>query len=417
MSVDKTIAIIGGGAAGFFSAICAAQLAERNGLSIDIRIFESTGQYLKKVKISGGGRCNVTHNCFDVKAFCENYPRGSRELLSPMQRFQAKDTVAWFKKAGINLVAEVDGRMFPDTNSSQTIIDCYQNLIEKYQIKLIPNSPVKAIDPISPHKLKLKFRDQESITADAVLIATGSSPAGYRLAESVGHTISERAPSLFSFIINDPLISELQGLSFLNASLKLALPGQKTFKQKGAVLITHWGLSGPAILKLSAWAAREMKRADYNGTLTINWLGTENSSDVENILTQLKIKNSKSYLKNVYPEILPKRFWQNLLDKLSIDGDKQWGNVAKKELSTICQGLVASQLKIVGQNRYKDEFVECGGVALPEIVFKTMESKICPGLHFAGEILDVDGITGGFNFQNAWTTGWVAAQHMVIDKK
>jgi hypothetical protein len=413
MSAHKAIAIIGGGAAGFFSAINAAQLAKKKGLSLDIRILESSRHYLKKVKISGGGRCNVTHHCFDVKTFCQNYPRGSRELLSPMQRFQAEDTVEWFKKAGVQLVAEADGRMFPDTNSSQTIIDCYLNLAKQFQIQLMPNSTVKAIEPLESRQLKLNIRGKESFTADAVLVATGSSPAGYRLAESLGHTITELAPSLFSFKIKDPLISGLQGLSFLEATLKLTLPDKKIFKQTGPVLITHWGLSGPAILKLSAWAAREMKRANYNGTLTVNWMGTENLSDVENKLKRMKEKNLKSYLKNIYPNNLPKRFWLNLLDKYSIDRDKQWAKISNKELSKICHGLVASQLTILGQNRYKDEFVECGGVTLSEVDFKTMESKVCPGLHFAGEILDVDGITGGFNFQNAWTTGWVAAQHMV----
>jgi predicted Rossmann fold flavoprotein len=413
MSATKTIAIIGGGAAGFFSAICAAQLARQKGIAVDIRILESTKQYLKKVKISGGGRCNVTHNCFDAKIFCQNYPRGSRELLSPMQRFQAKDTVEWFKKAGVQLVAEADGRMFPDTNSSATIVDCYLELAEKFKIKLMPNSAVTAIETLSPHQLKLHIRNQESFTADAVLVATGSAPSGYRLAESVGHTITDLAPSLFSFKIRDPLITGLQGLSFSDATLKLSLPGRKVFKQKGPVLITHWGLSGPAILKLSAWGAREMKQANYDGTLTVNWMGAEKSGDVENRLKRMKEENLKSYLKNVYPQNLPKRFWLNVLDKHSIDRDKQWAKISNKELGKICHALVASQLNISGQNRYKDEFVECGGVALPEVDFKTMESKVCPGLYFAGEILDVDGITGGFNFQHAWTTGWIAAQHMV----
>jgi predicted Rossmann fold flavoprotein len=413
MSATKVIAIIGGGAAGFFAAINAAQLAKQKGFALDIRILESTGQYLKKVRISGGGRCNVTHHCFDVKMFCQNYPRGSRELLSPMQRFQARDTVKWFKQEGVRLIAEADGRMFPDTNSSATIIDCYLNLAKKFQIKLIPNSTVKAIETLTPHQLKLKIRDKESFTVDAVLMATGSASGGYRLAESLGHTITELAPSLFSFKIKDPLISGLQGLSFLDTTLKLSLPGQKLFKQKGPLLITHWGCSGPAILKLSAWAAREMKQANYHGTLTVNWMGTDKPGDVENKLKLMKEKNIKSYLKNVYPKNLPKRFWLNILDKYSIDQDKQWAKISKKELTTICRALVASQLKISGQNRYKDEFVECGGVALSEVNFKTMESKLFPRLYFAGEILDVDGITGGFNFQNAWTTGWIAAQHMV----
>ena len=413
MSATKTIVIIGGGAAGFFSAINAAQLAKQKGLSVDIRILEASGQVLKKVKVSGGGRCNVTHHCFDVKIFCQNYPRGSRELLSPMQRFQAKDTVEWFKKAGVRLVAEADGRMFPDTNSSQTIIDCYLDLAKQFKIQLMTNNPVTAIEPLPSRQLKLHIRGKESFIADSVLVATGSSPAGYRLAESLGHTITELAPSLFSFKIKDPLISGLQGLSFSDATLKLTLPGKKTFRQTGPVLITHWGLSGPAILKLSAWAAREMKHANYNGTLTVNWMGTDKSSDVGNRLKQMKEENLKSYLKNSYPENLPKRFWLNLLDKHSIDRDKQWAKTSNKELSKICHGLVATQLNILGQNRFKDEFVECGGVTLSEVNFKTMQSKVCPGLHFAGELLDVDGITGGFNFQNAWTTGWVAAQHMV----
>ena len=412
MGLSKSIAVIGGGAAGFFSAICTAQLAQQKGLSPDIRIFEASEHVLKKVRISGGGRCNVTHNCFDVKLFCKNYPRGSRELLSPMQRFQASDTVEWFKNAGVQLVAEPDGRMFPDTNSSETIIDCFFNLIEKHKIKLITNCPVKSIEAVSPNRFKLKTGDKNSLTADAVLVATGS--GGYHLPESLGHSISERAPSLFSFIIQDTLISGLKGLSFSDASLKLTLPGKKVFKQRGPVLIKHWGLSGPAILKLSAWSAREIKQSAYNGISTINRMGAENSNDVENRLNRMKSGNLKSYLKNVYPENLPKRFWLSLLDKYSIDQDKQWAQISKKEVAQLCQALVASQLNISGQNRFKDEFVECGGVALHEIDFKTMESKICPGLFFAGEIIDVDGITGGFNFQNAWTTGWVAAQHMTL---
>ena len=235
MSLNKSIAVIGGGAAGFFSAICTAQLAQQKGLSPDIRIFEASEHVLKKVRISGGGRCNVTHNCFDVKLFCKNYPRGSRELLSPMQRFQASDTVEWFKNSGVQLVAEPDGRMFPDTNSSETIIDCFFNLIEKHKIKLITNCPVKSIEAVAPNRFKLKTGDKNSLTADAVLLATGS--GGYHLPESLGHSISERAPSLFSFIIKDALISGLKGLSFSDASLKLSLPGKKVFKQTGPILI------------------------------------------------------------------------------------------------------------------------------------------------------------------------------------
>jgi predicted Rossmann fold flavoprotein len=267
----KTIAIIGGGAAGFFSAICSAQLAESKGIKVNILIFESSDKYLKKVKISGGGRCNVTHNIFEVKTFCQNYPRGQRELLSPMQRFQAKDTVEWFKNAGVDLVAEEDGRMFPTTNSSETIIQCYLDLVEKHGIQLMPNHSVEDLKSSSNDQIEIVIKNKDSIIADAVLVATGSSPGGYKLAESMGHTISERAPSLFSFKIEDSLIKELPGLSF-ETSLTLTLPDKKTFKQKGPSLITHWGLSGPGILKLSAWAAREMKRSNYDATLTVNWM-------------------------------------------------------------------------------------------------------------------------------------------------
>ena len=412
MGIPYKIAIVGGGAAGFFAAINSAMVAEKKNIAVDIRIFESSDQYLKKVKISGGGRCNVTHNCFDVRTFCQNYPRGSRELLSPMQRFQAKDTVEWFKKAGVNLVAEDDGRMFPDTNTSETIIDCYLEFAEKYKVQLMPKYSVKKI-LTNGDSWDLHFKDNDTFKAQSVLIATGSSPGGYSLAASLGHTISERAPSLFSFKIKDPLINDLPGLSFSNTSLKLTLPDKKSFKQVGPTLITHWGLSGPAILKLSAWAAREMKRAGYKASLSVNWLGAESFSSFEETLNELKENNSKSFLKNVYPEALPKRFWLSLLDKLNIPQRKQWANISKKDSTAICNNVINSQMTVLGQNRFKDEFVECGGVALKEINFKSMESKVSKGIYFSGELLDVDGITGGFNFQNAWTTAWVAAQHMI----
>ncbi len=407
------IAIVGGGAAGFFTAINTAQNATEQNVLVDVAIFESTNQYLKKVRISGGGRCNVTHNCFEVPKFVENYPRGSRELISPMQRFQAKDTLQWFRDLGVKIVAEEDGRMFPESNSSETIIDCYLEQIEKYKIALHLKSPIKAIVRRDNGQLELQIKDKDPLVADFVMIATGSSKGGYELAKMAGHTITELAPSLFSFKIKDPLLDELQGLSFPKASLILKLPNKKKYKQQGSVLITHWGLSGPAVLKLSAWAARDMQRADYQGTLRVNWLGYSRQEDIEQLLLATKVKNSKSFVRNSYPEELPKRFWQNLLKKCKIDEEKQWANINKKEMNTLRDSLFAGEFEILGQNRFKEEFVECGGVSLKEINFKSMESKKVPGLYFAGEILDVDGITGGFNFQNAWTTGWIAAQDMV----
>lgn len=415
MNKQKTyqIAIVGGGAAGFFCAITAARLAREKNLSCQVTLLESSNQFLKKVKISGGGRCNVTHNLFDVGEFSQNYPRGQRELLSPLQKFQAHDTVAWFREAGVDLVAEADGRMFPETHNSQTIIDCYLDQADQFAVDLKLRSPVKAIQAGQDQKIILEIKDQEPLHADTALIATGSSPAGYKLAEALGHTITERAPSLFSFKIDDPLLEGLPGLSFPYTALKLFLPNKISFQQVGPILITHWGLSGPAILKLSAWAAREMKQAEHKAKLMVHWLGDQSPSQLTEKLVNLKIQNPKNLLKNVYPNELPKRFWLKILNRGHIDPDKQWANLSKKETSLLVHTLTQCEFQILGQNRYKDEFVECGGVNLKEIDFKTMESKICPSLYFAGELLDIDGITGGFNFQNAWTTGWIAAHSMV----
>ncbi len=409
------IGIVGGGAAGFFCAINVALFAQEQKRPVHVKIFESGHQFLKKVRISGGGRCNVTHNLFEVQKFCENYPRGQRELLSPMQKFQAKDTVAWFANHGVELVAEEDGRMFPTSNSSETIINTYLDLVKKLGIKTIDRSPIQSLRKGSENTWDLISKNQDVFTCDRVLIATGSAEKGYKLAESLGHKITERAPSLFSFKIAHPLLKGLQGLSFPNSSLQLKIPGQKSFKQMGPTLITHWGLSGPAILKLSAWAAREMKKSDYSATLVVNWFGHQEKPEVLANLQKIKADNGKTQLKNAYPTALAKRFWLQLLSVLDIDGDKQWANISKKELQSIFQNLTQCEFEIQGQNRFKDEFVECGGVSLKEIHFKTMESKKAPGVYFAGEILDVDGITGGFNFQNAWTTAWLAAHSMIAE--
>ena len=410
----KKIAIIGGGAAGFFAANRAAELSKENQLSADIRIFEASSSYLKKVKISGGGRCNVTHHCFEPKVFCQNYPRGYRELLSPFLQFQALDTVKWFQARGVRLVAEEDGRMFPETNQSATIIECLMRQAEALGVVLVPNSPISEIVKTNDGRFDLHINGQSQYVADAVLVATGSSPAGYRFAESLGHSIAELAPSLFSFCIQDELIADLSGLSFSTAKLKLQVDGHKEiFKQDGPLLITHWGLSGPAALKLSAWAAREMKHSKYKAELTVNWLGHERIEQTFDFFSQIKDQNLKGQIGSVTPQHLTKRFWLNALRVLRISQDKRWADVSKVELQKLADCFFRTKLKVVDKNRYKDEFVECGGVELREIQFKTMESKICPGLYFAGEVLDIDGITGGFNFQNAWTTGWIAGSNMI----
>ncbi len=407
------VVVIGGGAAGFFAAINAAELALKNGKPAQVQILEASNLILKKVRISGGGRCNVTHNLFDIRAFCERYPRGSKELNSPFHSFQAQDTVQWFKNRGVNLVAEEDGRMFPETNTSETIIECFLDSAKKANVEIKLNHKVDSVNKTENGQFSIQIQNLEPIVADKVMIATGSSAFGYQLAEGLGHTMTEMAPSLFSFKITDPLISELPGLSFENVEVKLLIENEKPFKERGPLLITHWGLSGPAVLKISAWAAREMLHSNYQGILKVNWTGFERIDAVTEVLKKLKVEGQKSQIQNIYPEFLAKRFWLKILEKSNIPLEKRWADVSNKDLQSLSESLFSTELKIQGKNRYKDEFVECGGVALNEINFKKMESKICPGLYFAGEVLDIDGITGGFNFQNAWTGAWIAANSMV----
>lgn len=408
----RRIVIVGGGAAGFFAAINAAENSKEKRTPVEIQILEASGETLKKVSISGGGRCNVTHHLFEIQPFSQRYPRGSRELLSAFKVFQAKDTVEWFRKRGVNLVAEEDGRMFPDTDTSQTIIDCFEESAAKSEIKIKLNHKVESILKKATGEFEIKIRNGETIDADSVMIATGSSSFGHKLAKDLGHSITELAPSLFSFKIKDPMLQDLSGLSFEHAETKLIIPGEKTFKEKGPMLITHWGLSGPAILKISAWAAREMLHCAYKAELKVNWMGINSTEIILNLLKDLKNQNPKSHIHNVYPEQLAKRFWIKVLAKAAIPEDKRWAEVSNKELQTLVDILYGTSFLVLGKNRYKDEFVECGGVDLKEVDFKTMQSKICPGLFFAGEVLDIDGITGGFNFQNAWTGAFIAAKNL-----
>jgi predicted Rossmann fold flavoprotein len=411
------IIIVGGGAAGFFAAINAADLAHTSRKPIDIQILEASDSVLKKVRISGGGRCNVTHHQFDVRKFCENYPRGSKELISAMSRFQARDTVEWFAKRGVTIVPEEDGRMFPDTNSSETIIDCFLNTARELGIKIQMNHSVTSIAKSNAPNAKnnqfiVNLKDKEPLIANSVMIATGSSQHGYKLAKELGHTITELAPSLFSFKITDDLLTDLLGLSFQNANVKLLIPGIKPFEENGPLLITHWGLSGPAVLKISAWAAREMMHAGYRAKLQVNWMGHRKFEDIVTLIKKLKEQNLRAHVTNIYPEVLAKRFWLKLLIKCQIPEERKWADLSNKEIQIISNQLYCTEFDVLGKNRFKDEFVECGGIELKEINFKTMESKLCPGLFFAGEVLDIDGITGGFNFQNAWTGGWIAAHNL-----
>jgi predicted Rossmann fold flavoprotein len=414
LTKKKTIAIIGGGASGIFASIRCAEVAKEKKIDVDICVFEATTSFLRKVRISGGGRCNVTHHLFDIKDFSLNYPRGQKELLSPLQKFHATDTIKWFENRGVALKHESDGRMFPITNSSETIIDCFIKETRKHKVKLFKKKNVTAIEKLQDGGMALSINKGESFIADSVLIATGSKPIGYELAKSLGHSITEIAPSLFTFKIDDPLLENLSGTSFTNATLTLKIKNVKPFIQNGALLITHWGLSGPALLKLSAWAAREMMHSNYKAKIIVNWLSIENFSDAENLLKNIKIKNTKTLIGNAYPNALTKRFWLQLLAKCSISKDKNWSEISKNELNQIIENLINCELAILGKSRFKEEFVECGGVNLKEINLKTMESKVYSGLFFSGEVMDIDGVTGGFNFQSAWTSGWIAGTNMTL---
>ena len=411
-SKKQSIAIIGGGASGIFASLRCAEVAKAKKIDVDIRVFEASTKFLKKVRISGGGRCNVTHNIFEVNAFCLNYPRGQKELLSPFQKFQATDTVKWFEERGVDLKHEDDGRMFPVTDNSETIIDCFMQEASKHEIKLLNKMNVKSLKKLGDGKISLFINDDESFIADSVLIATGSMLGGYHLAKNLGHSITEIAPSLFTFKIEDEILEGLSGTSFSQAALTLKIDGAKPFEQKGPLLITHWGLSGPALLKLSAWAAREMMHTNYKAIITINWLGIERQDDAEKLLKTIKNNNTKTSVGKAYPSELTKRFWLQLLIKCGISKEKNWSEISKKEFRLIVKNLFNCELNVLGKSRFKVEFVECGGINLKEINFKTMESKVCSRLYFSGEVMDIDGITGGFNFQSAWTSGWIAGNNM-----
>ncbi|MBL1208557.1 NAD(P)/FAD-dependent oxidoreductase [Geminocystis sp. GBBB08] len=403
MTDYSDVIIIGGGAAGFFGAInCGI-----HNPNLKITILEATNQVLTKVKISGGGRCNVTHNCFNPRELVNNYPRGEKELRGAFSRFQPQDTIKWFESRGVKLKTEEDGRIFPITDDSQTIIDCLVKTAQQLGIKILTKTPVKEINK-SELGFNLILKSGNILTTKSVLIATGSNPLGYEWAKKLGHSIQSPTPSLFTFKIKDQRIENLAGISFNNIHLELRIKQSKKLEQKGALLITHWGISGPAVLKLSAWGARILHENNYNLPLIINWLPEYNLESIKPELNKIKDSVSKQKVINFNQFNLPKRFWQSLVNYSLSNGDKIWAEMTKKEIEKLAIEITRGEYFIQGKGIFKDEFVTCGGVTLKEIDFKTMMSKICPHLYFAGEILDIDGVTGGFNFQNAWTTGYLA---------
>ncbi len=406
MSVRRVV-VVGGGPAGFFAAITCAEAMP----GAAVTVLEKGAQFLGKVRISGGGRCNVTHACFDPREFTTRFPRGQRALLAPCQVFQASDTVAWFESRGVKLRTESDGRMFPASDSSQTIIDCLMRAARTAGVKLLANCGVARVAKQPGGAFQLTLANGESLICDRLLLATGGCRAALagELAVSLGHTLEPPVPSLFTFHIETPWVRELSGVSV--ASVSALVPGTK-LREQGALLLTHWGLSGPVILRLSAWGARILRALNYQFPLRLNWLP---HLDAEKIAAELRARRGAQparLIVNTPIAPLPGRLWEQLVLAAAIPRQTRWAALPRPAQHALVQQLIRTELTVAGKSLNKDEFVTCGGVRLGEVNFKTMESRICPGLHFAGELLDIDGITGGFNFQAAWTTGWIAGRAM-----
>lgn len=405
MERSLKILVIGGGAAGFFGAIACAQTHPHT----QVTLLEANRQPLAKVRISGGGRCNVTHACFEVATLVQNYPRGGKALRGAFTQFQPRQTIDWFTRRGVPLKTEADGRMFPTTDDSETIVDCLMQTAQVAGVKILTGTPAIALDKKADGSFEIELKSGTTLTADRVLIATGSNPKGYQWAQESGHTIEPPVPSLFTFNIADRSLRELAGVSVSSAGVRL--PDAKLV-QTGPLLVTHWGLSGPAILKLSAWGARFLSECGYQTQLCVNWLPHENPETLRQHLQAVRSQSSKKAIGSYSPVPLAKRLWIYLLEKAGIDPQQRWTEVSNKSLNELVQVLNQSQYQITGKGVFKEEFVTCGGVNLKEINFKTMESRCCPHLYFAGEVVDIDGVTGGFNFQSAWTTGWIAGMAM-----
>ena len=430
---SRRIGIVGGGAAGFFAALACAETHS----GAEIFILEKTSKFLSKVKISGGGRCNVTHACFDGREFAARFPRGEQALIAPFKQFQARDTVAWFADRGVKLKTESDGRMFPVTDSSQTIIDCLLGAAHQAGVKLLTNCGVGGVTQMPDGRFELILSSGgarhsvrnagldandgahgvtrpaigDTLTCDCLLLATGGcrTPALGQLAVSLGHTLEPPVPSLFTFHIETSWLRELAGVPV--EMVEISIPKTK-LHERGALLVTHWGLSGPVILRLSAWGARQLHRLNYSFPLHVNWLPHLNAEELATALeTRRKAQPAKLIVNSPIPP-LPARLWEQLVRAAGVLRETRWSALSRSAQHQLIQQLRRTEFSVSGKSLNKEEFVTCGGVRLSEVNLKTMESRICPGLFFAGELLDIDGITGGFNFQAAWTTGWIAGRNM-----
>jgi predicted Rossmann fold flavoprotein len=397
----KRIIIIGGGAAGFFAAI---RLAERHPKS-SVMILERGKEVLQKVKISGGGRCNVTHACWVPKDLVKFYPRGNKALLGPFHKFACGDTIEWFEKRGVKLKIEEDGRVFPVSDNSDSIVRCLLDSARNAGVKVLTQKRVDHIAKLDDGSFEIKAG--EILHCDALVIAAGSSPAVWAMLENLGHKIVEPVPSLFTFNIKDNRITDLAGLSVANALVSVV--GQKNLQTEGPLLLTHWGMSGPGILKLSSWGALWMHEMNYNFNIKINWV-SRNPEHIKEELQEIKIDWAKKQVCSNPTFEIPSRLWQRLCDAAGINSSDIWANLNKVQMNALWQQLCFSEWNVKGKSTFKEEFVSAGGVDLDEVNFTRFESKIIPGLYLAGEILDIDALTGGFNFQAAWTGGWIIGE-------
>ncbi len=405
MKKNQQIIIIGGGAAGFFAAIRAAELNP----TAKIMILERGRDVLGKVKVSGGGRCNVTHACFVPSELVKNYPRGAKELKGPFHKFCCGDTVDWFEKRGVPTKIEADGRMFPTSDRSQSIIDCLLEATHQLGIEVKTQHRVDEIIPPATDQGQWQITaNDEILHADKLMLATGSNPKIWKMLSELGHQIIPPVPSLFTFNIKDQRIDGLPGISVPQAEVRVL--GSK-LSANGPLLITHWGMSGPAILKLSAWGARILAEQNYQFTIQVNW-ANDTEENIREHLNEQKISSPKKQILGNPQMGLPIRLWQRMVEAAGISSGQQWANLGKKQLNALVREMGQSQYQVNGKSTFKEEFVTAGGIDLREVNFKTFGSKILPNLYFAGEVLNIDAITGGFNFQAAWTGGWIAGESL-----
>lgn len=401
----KTLGVVGGGAAGYFAAVNAARLYPQ----LQVVVFEKSREPLSKVRISGGGRCNVTHHCFDPEVLSRAYPRGSRQLRWAFEQFQAEDTVQWFNSRGIDLKTESDGRMFPVTDDSATIIQCLKQEANQHGVKVHTKTRIQAVENHKKGNYTLITRNGKSLSCDFVVIATGGSNrlSTYSWITDLGHSIVEPVPSLFTFNFRDKIFKDLAGISVKETSVSIK---GTSFEHLGPILITHWGLSGPAVLKTSSWAARYLYEQEYRFTIQINWLHPLNEQQVRDKIDTLRKENDRKLITKQDLLPLPKRLWERFVELAEIPPDTRWAELSNHQSHQLVRQLHNANYDIQGKTTYKEEFVTSGGIPLKEVDMGTMESKRCPNLYFAGEVLNIDGITGGYNFQSAWTTGWIAAR-------